>query len=183
MILSQSEVRRLLKTLKAETTLIAKRDHLMFTLLLSTGTRLSSLVALNVEDVDLAQGSLRIKGKNGAEQFVFLSSRLKELLKAHISSHTAIGREPLFISNRGNRIGTRQVQLRFDYWLKKAKITRHYTVHSFRHSFASRLYEKTGDLRLTQRALGHKRITTTEIYLHIADAKLKRAVQSLDVLK
>jgi site-specific recombinase XerD len=74
------------------------------------------------------------------------------------------------------------VQLRFDYWLKKTGITNHYTIHSFRHTFATRLYEKTGDLRLTQMALGHKRIATTEIYLHVSNKKLRRAVQSLDVL-
>ena len=180
--LSEPEIKALLKTVSNNSSSITKRDHLIFTLLLSTGIRLGSLVSLNVEDVDIKQGRLRISGKNGTEQVVFLGTRLKKSLKTYINNHPATGAKPLFLSNQGNRIGSRQVQLRFDYWLKIAGITHHYTIHSLRHTFATRLYEKTGDLRLTQMALGHKRIATTEIYLHVSNKKLKRAVQSLDVL-
>jgi site-specific recombinase XerD len=179
--MADKEVRALFAALKKLKSPIADRDALMFMLLLGTGIRLGSLVTLNVEDVDVTQRTLRIKGKNGTEQFVFLSRQLKKLLKFHLKNYPAGATDPLFTSMRGRRIGARQVQLRFTYWLENAGITRRYSIHSLRHLFATRIYEKTGDLRLTQRALGHKRITTTEIYAQVADSRLKRAVQSLDL--
>jgi integrase/recombinase XerC len=181
-ILAQHEICVLLKALRGNKTAIERRDYLMFTLLLSTGIRLSSLTALNIEDVNLHQGTLRVRGKNGSEHSVFLNLRLRKLLSNYLSKNIAKAAEPLFLSLRGHRIGARQVQLRFSHWLKRAEIKRHYSVHSLRHTFATRIYEKTGDLRLAQRALGHKRITTTEIYTQVADAKLKRAVRSLNLM-
>ncbi|MHC4238392.1 MAG: tyrosine-type recombinase/integrase [Planctomycetota bacterium] len=85
----------------------------------------------------------------------------------------------LFLGNSGARIQARQVQLRFEKWLRSAGIARRYTVHSLRHTFATRLYEQTGDIRLVQRALGHRSISTTEIYTLVADTRLKRAIESL----
>ena len=87
---------------------------------------------------------------------------------------------PLFPSSRGDRIGPRQVELRLAHWLRQAGIARRCTVHTLRHTFASRLYEKTGNLRLIQRALGHRRVTTTEVYTRVTDCKLKQAILHLD---
>jgi site-specific recombinase XerD len=180
-IMAGKEIRALFDTLKKAKTPIANRDALMFSILLGTGIRLGSLVAINVQDVDITQGTLRIKAKNDAEQLVFLNRQLKKLLISHRKKHSARPADPLFLSKRERRIGVRQVQFRFSYWLEKAGITRRYSIHSFRHSFATHIYEKTGDLRLTQRALGHKRIQTTEIYAQVSDGRLKAAVQSLDL--
>jgi integrase/recombinase XerC len=72
--------------------------------------------------------------------------------------------------------GSAQVQLRFAALCRKARITRRLSVHSLRHTFATRLYEKTGDLYLVQRALGHRHITTTEIYARMGEEWLRRAV-------
>jgi len=83
---------------------------------------------------------------------------------------------PLFRGNSGDRLGTRQIQLRFANWLQEAAIDRPVSIHSLRHTFATRLYEKTGDLHLVQRALGHRQITTTEIYAMVSDRMLRRAV-------
>jgi integrase/recombinase XerC len=156
-ILTRREVKHLLSTIAKHKTAIAKRDHLMFSLLLGTGIRLGSLVGLSVGDVDLSGGTLRVNGKRNVEQLVFLNRGLK----------------------RGNRIGPRQVEFRLKHWLKQAGITRRCTVHTLRHTFASRLYEKTGNLRLIQRALGHRRVATTEIYTRVTDGKLKRAIRNL----
>jgi site-specific recombinase XerD len=180
-ILADKEIRALFATLKTAKTPIANRDALMFSILLGTGIRLGSLVALNVEDVDIAQGTLHVRGKNGTEQLVFFNGQLTMLLKAFLKNNPSKPTDPLFTSMRGRRIGARQVQLRFSHWFDKAGITRRYSVHSFRHVFATRIYERTSDLRLTQRALGHKRIQTTEIYTQVSDGRLKRAVQSLDL--
>jgi integrase/recombinase XerC len=82
----------------------------------------------------------------------------------------------LFRSQSGRRLGARQVQLRFAQLLEQAGITRKVSVHSLRHTFATRLYHKTGDLYLVQRALGHRHITTTEIYARVGEEALRRAV-------
>jgi integrase/recombinase XerC len=176
-ILTRREVKHLLSTIAKHKTAIAKRDHLMFSLLLGTGIRLGSLVGLSVGDVDLSGGTLRVNGKRNVEQLVFLNRGLKRGLKTHVVGRNAEG--PLFLSVSGNRIGPRQVEFRLKHWLKQAGITRRCTVHTLRHTFASRLYEKTGNLRLIQRALGHRRVATTEIYTRVTDGKLKRAIRNL----
>ena len=176
-ILTRSEVRHLLSAIQKQKTPLAVRDGLMFRLMLGTGIRLASLVGLNVGDVDLAVGTVRINGKRNVEQLVFLNPDLKRQLRAH-----AVGRghpdAPLFVSSRKTRIGARQVELRFAHWLEQADIARRLSVHTLRHTFASRLYETTGDLRLVQEALGHRNITTTEIYTHTGTIRLKRAIQT-----
>ncbi len=175
-ILTQKETRVLLTTIKKHKTPIAKRDHLMFTLLLGTGIRLSSLVKLNVDDVDLGSGTIRVNGKGNVERLVFLNSGLRRLLKSCLALR-ADATGPLFLSLRDCRIGARQVELRLAHWLALAGITRRCSVHTLRHTFATRLYERTGDLRLVQRALGHRRVSTTEIYTQVADSDLKCAMR------
>jgi integrase/recombinase XerC len=178
--LSPKETDRLFRAIKRSRTPIARRDYLIFSVLLGTGTRLGTLVALNVGDVNVQQSTLRVMGKGGVERDVFLSPALRRSLHSFLGGRRD-DTEPLFLSNRARRLGARQVELRLEYWLKHAGIQSHCTVHTLRHTFATRLYEQTGDLRLVQRALGHRRVSTTEIYTHIADARLKRAVQTLKV--
>ena len=176
--LSQKETEQLLKTIRKARTPIARRDYTIFGLLLGTGIRLGTLVALNVEDVVLVRSTVQVKGKGGMEQLVFLSRALKRQLKSYLVGRRDPG-APLFLSNRGSRLGSRQVELRLEYWVNQSGIHSRCTVHTLRHTFATRLYEQTGDLRLVQRALGHRRVATTEIYTHISDARLKRAVQAI----
>ena len=176
--LTEQETRGLLATIKREKTPMAERDHLIFALMLGTGIRLGSLVALNVGDVDLASGTIRVNGKGNVEQLVFVNGGLKRLLKKQMARRDPS--TPLFLSMRGGRIGSRQVQLRLGFWLRKAGITRPCTVHTLRHTFATRLYETTGDLRLVQRALGHRQVTTTEIYTRVTNRAIARAVRLLN---
>lgn len=177
-VLAQRDIVRLLTTIRKHNTPLAKRDHLMFSLLLGTGIRLGSLVGLNVGDLDPTAGTIRINGKRNVEQHVFLNAGLRRKLQSHLAEPRN-AEVPLFLSSRGNRIGPRQVELRLAHWVREAGLVRRCTVHSLRHTFATRLYENTGNLRLVQQALGHRRITTTEIYAHAGNATIKRAVQRL----
>ncbi len=83
---------------------------------------------------------------------------------------------PLIRSISGQRLHARQIQLTFARWLKLARITRLFSVHYLRHSFGTNLYQKTGDLYFVQRVLGHRQITTTEIYARVSDDALRQAV-------
>jgi integrase/recombinase XerC len=177
--LSSGEAKRLLGTIPKSDGPVAKRDHAMFSLLLGTGIRLSSLVGLNASNVDLAQGTVTIEAKGGREETVFLSARLCRLLGHYIEAIRAVEGTPLFCSRSGTRLGPRQVQLRLKHWVKAAGIAKPVSVHWLRHSFATRLYSQTGDLHLVQRALGHKHIGTTEIYARVEDKVLRKALEKL----
>ncbi|KPJ59671.1 MAG: hypothetical protein AMJ46_09975 [Latescibacteria bacterium DG_63] len=177
--LSRHEAKRLLATIAASNGRVATRDHTMFSLLLGTGIRLGSLVGLNAGDVSLAECSVTIAAKGGREDTVFLNVQLCRLLARHINAHASTDSAPLFSSLRGSRLCARQVQLRLQHWLAAAGITRQLSVHSLRHTFATRLYRQTGDLRLVQRALGHRHIATTEIYARVEDKALRTAIASM----
>jgi len=177
--LSVDEAKRLLNSIAESDRKLAARDHAMFSLLLGTGIRLGSLVALNVGDLNLAEGTVTIKAKGGREETVFLNARLCKLLARYIKAVSAADGTSLFRSRNGGRLGPRQVQLRLKYWLKAAGIAKPLSVHCLRHSFATRLYSLSGDLHLVQRALGHRHITTTEIYVKVEDEALRKALANM----
>jgi len=177
--LSINEARRLLDAIANSDSALAKRDHVMFSLLLGTGMRLGSLVDLNAGDVNLAEGIVTISTKGGRQETVLLNARLSKLLARYIKAVSATDGTPLFRSRNGGKLGPRQVQLRLKHWLKAAGITKPLSVHCLRHSFATRLYSLSGDLHLVQRALGHRHITTTEIYVKVEDNALRKALANM----
>jgi site-specific recombinase XerC len=111
----------------------------MFSILLGTGIRLGSLVALNARDVNLAEGTVTIRAKGAREQTVFLNASLCRLLGPYIKTNAVTDGTPLFRSRKGNRLCPRQVQLRLRHWLKVAGITKPLSVHSLRHYAESRI--------------------------------------------
>ena len=105
---------------------------------------------------------------------VYYAKEVAELLRRHLAE-AAITRGPVFRSSRG-RLSTRQAQYRFHALVDLAGISRRVTVHSLRHTFATRLRERTKDLRVLQAALGHRHLGTTEVYAHVGGADVRRAV-------
>jgi len=103
-------------------------------------------------------------------------SRTLRSLRETVPQNPCVPDVPLIRSKSGKRLGGRQIQLNFARWLKSADITRPMSVHSIRHTFATRLYQKTGDLYLVPRVLGHRQSTTTEIYARVSDERLTRVV-------
>ena len=176
---TEAEARRFLRAIPSRNGPVAKRDQVTFTLLLHTGIRLGSLVGLKLSDVDLSSGIMTIRAKGNTEQTIYLNSSLRRLLRSYIKGTGLTGTAPLFPSRNGTHLSHRQVQLRFLHWLAMARVKRHLTVHSLRHTFAMNLYRRTGDLRLVQTALGHKHISTTEIYARVEDKALRRALEKL----
>jgi integrase/recombinase XerC len=151
-------------------------------LFLSTGIRLTELVNLDVDSVDLDKKHIRVMGKGGVPQIKFLKTSMRILLRAYLKERrhpTGISTPALFISLQGRRLSGRQIAQRLSYWLAKAGIVRNITPHGLRHTFATHLYANTSDLLLVKRALGHRDISTTEIYTHISDDALEEAMERL----
>ena len=175
--LLDSERRALLNTISKSREPLAKRDFAIVSLLLGTGIRLASLVGLDASDIDFKEGTINITSKGGRTETVFINATLQRILSSHIKAYGIGGASPLFQTSSGRRLCSRQIQYRIGYWMKAAGIMRQASVHTLRHTFATRLYSMTGDLRLVQRALGHRQVTTTEIYTHLCDQSLKKAIR------
>lgn len=180
--LTEAEKRRLLNELHDRANPLARRDRVIFELFLGTGIRIAELVNLDVDDVDLDGKHIRIVGKGNVPQLKFLKTTLRTLLRGYLKERRRVTTSEcaaLFVSSRGTRLCSRQVAQRLAYWLGKAGVTKNITPHGLRHTFATHLYASTSDLLLVKRALGHRDISTTEIYTHLADERLEEALERL----
>jgi integrase/recombinase XerC len=168
--LRDDEQARLLNVLERARGVEAERDRMLIHLLLQTGIRIGSALALDVEDVDLAHGELALRSTKGDRPTT-------ALLPAATALRGFIGKRdtgPLFLAH-GNRICMRHAQRRISNWFAAAGIQGK-SAHSCRHYFACALLGKTGDLRLAQNALNHASIVSTTIYAQIDREKLRTAV-------
>ena len=180
--LTEAEKRRLCKELRGRTSVLARRDRLIVELFLGTGIRLRELVDLDVDDVDLDAKHLRIRAKGDVPQVKFLKSTLRSLLRAYLKERHRLGDSEgraLFLSNRDTRLSERQVARRLDHWLRAAGIDKKLSPHGLRHTFATHLYSRTGDILVVQRALGHRDLSTTQVYTHLVDDALEDAIERL----
>ena len=152
---------------------IARRAHALFHVMLETGLRLGSTLALDVGDADLRAGELRVRrAKWAREQVAYLNSEIAHHLRAFIGTRSG---GPIFITRSGKRLGPRQAQRRLQVWLEWAGV-RACGPHALRHSFAMLLYERTGDVLLVQEALGHRSIASTLVYARASRDRLRAAL-------
>jgi len=179
--LTGKEVDRLLNA-PSLSTIVGKRDKAILEVLFSTGLRVSELVSLNRDNVDIKRREFGVVGKGGRARVVFLSSRaasyLEEYLKARDDNF-----KPLFIRHSRNlapnlkdnqmRLTARSVQRILKKYSRKVKLPFDATPHVLRHSFATDLLMAGADIRSVQEMLGHKNIQTTQIYTHVTHRHLK----------
>jgi integrase/recombinase XerC len=180
--LTEPEKRRLLKTLREANTPEARRDRVVFELFLGTGIRLQELVNLDLDDVNLDAKHVRIVGKGNRPAVKFLKTDLRVLLRKYLGERRRQGSgetHALFLSNRQTRLCARQVARRLDFWLARALIPKALGPHALRHTFATHLYARTGDILIVQRALGHANLATTQVYTHLVDGQLEEAIERL----
>ncbi len=152
-----------------------QRDRAILELFYCSGIRVSELCGLNMDDVDLKEGLIKVKGKGNKERIVPIGQKAKEALKKYLAvrqllriKKKLISEEPpLFINNRGKRISDRQVRRVVEKYAKAIGILEKIGPHTLRHTFASHLLMEGADLRVIQELLGHASLSTTQIYTHI----------------
>jgi integrase/recombinase XerC len=149
---------------------LAIRDRAIMELVYSSGLRLSELIALDVGDLRLAEGLIKVLGKGRKTRIVPVGKMACQILSQWLNIRDQIaeaGELAVFINQRGTRLSARSVQARLHKWsLVQGLDTRVYP-HLLRHAFASHLLESSGDLRAIQELLGHADIATTQIYSHL----------------
>jgi integrase/recombinase XerD len=175
------EVEKLLE-LPDQMTPLGLRDRAMLEVLYSTGLRVSELTSLRVMDLDMKVGCVRCIGKGDKERIVPVGRKALAIVEKYLrDGRTALitpGRGPagafLFVNRRGGRISRVGVWKIFSSYGRKAGLRVPLTPHMLRHSFATHLLERGADLRSVQLMLGHSDISTTQIYTHVVEERLKQ---------
>jgi len=176
--LSPQELERLLSA-PNKSDLSSLRDKAILETLFSTGLRVSELCHLNIENVNLEKGEFAVLGKGSKWRVVFLSDSAKEAIKNYLRERKDI-EKALFIRHNadpakqsGLRLTPRSVERMVQKYAVAAGVVKKVTPHKLRHSFATDLLQNGADIRAVQSMLGHSSITTTQIYTHYTDQKLK----------
>jgi len=172
--ISEDDQARLLAALGQATDPEGIRDRALFTTMLRTGIRVGSAVALDVGDLDLGRGELNLgTTKGNRPSRVLVPREVVEHLRGYLAGRVS---GPLFPGRRGERITTRHVARRLKGWLQRAGIEGAASPHSLRHSFATRLLARTGDLALVQVALCHASVASTVTYARVAPERLREVL-------
>ena len=180
------EIERLLATCELET-LIGLRDRAILELLFSSGLRVSELVGLNRDQVNVKRQEFMVRGKGQKDRLVFISDEASLWLKRYLEKRTD-NSQPLFTNNSPHRktasqdghhlrLTARSIQRIVQKAALKAGLTKKVSPHTLRHSFATNLLSNGADLRSIQAMLGHANISTTQIYTHTTDPHLKSVHQ------
>jgi len=154
------------------------RDIAMLELLYASGMRISELIELNIEDIHLTMGFVRVFGKGRKERIIPLGKGALNAISKYLerARYELQGKYPktdaLFISHRGKRLTRQGCWKIIKEYAQKARINKELTPHVFRHSFATHLIENGADLRAVQEMLGHADIATTQIYTHVSKTRL-----------
>lgn len=170
----QKEIDELLKNRDSDNI----RDYCIFEVLYSTGLRVSELSNIKLKDIDFMNSNIKVLGKGKTERLVFLSPSTVMRMKEYLQSRINDSENYLFLSQKGKKLSPASIWHIIKNMSKKLKLNKDISPHTLRHSFASHLLDNGADIRSVQKLLGHKDLSTTQIYTHISKEKLKKVYES-----
>ncbi|MEE9217973.1 MAG: tyrosine recombinase XerC [Acidobacteriota bacterium] len=182
-VLTVEEVFRLVEA-APDATPLERRDRAILEVLYATGVRVSELVGLDRDDLDLEGRIARVRGKGRKERMVPFGEPAARSLHRYLAGRselaTARRRRPaggrasqaLFLNHRGGRLNVRSVRRILDRYLRRAAIRLHISPHALRHSFATHMLDRGADLRSIQELLGHASLSTTQRYTHVSTERM-----------
>lgn len=183
--LSLDESVTLLEAVRAdEGSKTKERDSCILVLFLNCGMRLSELVGINLSDIDRNMESLRVIGKGSKERMIYLNDACRDAIRAYLRVRAADeqikDKNALFLSSRHTRISNKTVQYVVYKYLKAAGLEhKHFSTHKLRHTAATLMYQSGGvDVRVLKDILGHEQLNTTQIYTHVSDESMKKAIDA-----
>jgi integrase/recombinase XerC len=175
--LSIADMRRLLETPPRDTPW-GLRDRAILETLYSAGLRVSELIGLNCDDMDLHDGTVTVRGKGKRERLALLGAHATAGIKAWLAAREAVfpsrpSPPAVFLNQRGGRLTTRSVGRLLEKYLALAGLDPRTSPHTLRHSFATHLLDAGADIRSVQELLGHQSLNTTQIYTHVTTHRLR----------
>ena len=174
--LSEQEMLLLLESKRIEAP-FALRDQAMIELLYSCGLRVSELVSMNIEDLYLFAGMLRVLGKGNKERMIPVGDTALASLYAYMNLRKTLpganSTSAFFLNYRGARISSRFLRTILNKWIAQTSIKKKISPHVIRHTFATHLLNAGCDLRSVQEMLGHSSLSTTQIYTHVNIERLR----------
>jgi integrase/recombinase XerD len=158
------------------------RGRAILELLYGSGLRISELTGLDVDDLDLDAGGVRVLGKGGKEREVPLGSFARDAVEAYLTRGrpalaSTVTRGALFLNARGGRLSRQSCARLLGRYVRLAGIDRRVTLHTLRHSFATHLLEGGADVRVVQELLGHASLATTQIYTLVTSQHLREVYE------
>lgn len=175
-VLNNIEVEDILAIPDSNTPL-GQRDILILELIYSTGIRVSELVNIKIQDIDFNDKKIIITGKGNKERIVLFGNVLLNKLNMYLNDGRRQlikkSNDYLILNNQGNKITSRGIELIIDKTLKKGGITYKISPHTLRHTFATHMLNNGADLRTVQELLGHESLSTTQIYTHVSNERLR----------
>ncbi|MCK5346840.1 MAG: site-specific tyrosine recombinase XerD [Candidatus Heimdallarchaeota archaeon] len=176
-VLSINEVDSFLKVIRGDK-IKSIRDRACFELMYASGVRVSELVHLKINDIDLSLGVIRCLGKGQKERIIPMGRLAQEALTKYLEfSRGKLLKDKesrfIFLSKLGSRISRQMIWKLIRHYAQQAGISKKVSPHTLRHSFATHLLNRGADLRIVQELLGHSNISTTQIYTHLNKDRLK----------
>jgi tyrosine recombinase XerC len=156
------------------------RDKAILEVLYSTGMRVGELININLEDINFNNNILKVFGKGSKERIVLINDKAVKYMEYYINFarrkllKNNEKERALFINCFGKRISVRSIRNIVNKYIEKASIKKNVSPHTIRHSFATHMLDNGADLRIVQELLGHVELSTTQIYTHVTNSKIKK---------
>ena len=166
----------LLLNIPDKSTALGLRDAVVLELLYSTGIRVSELINIKMSDINFSDHKILIFGKGSKERYVLYGKVLSDLLELYINESRSVlnkNCEYLILNKNGKQITDRGIRLIISKILKKGEIDFHVSPHTLRHTFATHMLENGADLKSVQELLGHENLSTTQVYTHVTNERLR----------